>query len=147
MLPLTLDTLIPIRQVIRQERARHLRRIRRQSRRSENRDQYARIERTWQANQRRREALGETFEWLLAVVEYVDPMGYGLKGFGRPYLYENQVETIIPRLFEARSSVEARRIVWEEFIRWFGCEKDMRLDVFQHLGDAVWQVWQELGRQ
>jgi hypothetical protein len=47
-----------------------------------------------------------------------DPMGISSKE--NKGEYDPEVETIIPRLKEARSESDGHKIICEEFIRWFG---------------------------
>jgi hypothetical protein len=51
-----------------------------------------------------------------------DPIGLAALGAPKDE-YESEVSTIIPKLKDATSSDDVRRIVHREFLRWFGDEQ------------------------
>jgi hypothetical protein len=51
-----------------------------------------------------------------------DPLGLAASGAPEDE-YEPEVGTILPRLSDAKSPDDVRRIVHEEFLRWFGAEE------------------------
>jgi hypothetical protein len=55
--------------------------------------------------------------------------------------YEPEVETILPRLKEATSQRELRKIIHEEFVQWFS-----PLDVgsesrYENIASEIWAAW------
>ena len=66
-----------------------------------------------------------------------DPMG--LAAMGAPAdEYQPEAETITPRLAEAATDDDVRRILAEEFASWFGEEITPPLDSFVAPADEVW---------
>ena len=59
---------------------------------------------------------------LTALLYRHDPMGLAAAGCPEDE-YGPEVSTIIPRLKDAKSPEDVRRIVHEEFLRWFGGKK------------------------
>ena len=59
---------------------------------------------------------GELYEQILAILQRHDPIGIGYL----PDEYEPEVDTILLRLSEAHSLAALRRIIYEEFVWWFG---------------------------
>jgi hypothetical protein len=55
--------------------------------------------------------------------------------------YEPEVETILPRLREASSATELRRIIREEFIRWFGADEVGTEIEFEEIAQEVWSAY------
>jgi hypothetical protein len=62
-----------------------------------------------------RAAYGSLYDTVLEILQRHDPLGIGMM----PDEYEPEVDTILPRLNEAHSPADLRRIVHEEFIWWF----------------------------
>src|SRR4051812_34545920 len=62
-----------------------------------------------------KEQYGNLYDQVLEVLQRHDPMGIGLI----PDEYDLVVETVLPRLKEARTAGELRQIIYEEFIDWF----------------------------
>ena len=56
--------------------------------------------------------------------------------------YEPEVETILPRLKEASSATDLRRIIREEFIRWFGADEVGPESEFEEIAQEVWTAYQ-----
>jgi hypothetical protein len=74
------------------------------------------------------------------VVRKHDPIG--LIAMGAPEdEYEAEVGTIAPRLRTAQSAQETTRIVYEEFVHWFGEESTTGPESsYAALGEAIWQL-------
>ncbi len=51
--------------------------------------------------------------------------------------YEPEVGTILPRLRECRSAEDVRRVVYEEFVRWFGVSAGLP-EKYQTIALRVW---------
>jgi hypothetical protein len=72
-------------------------------------------------------------------IEQADPIG--LLAMGSPAdEYSCEVGTIVPRVSKASSLLEVRRIVHEEFVRWFGTEMAGAEDWYEPLAAQVWEA-------
>jgi hypothetical protein len=60
----------------------------------------------------------ELFEQVRRILTAADPIHIALEDVN-PDEYEPEVGTVLPRLKDARSSHDVRRILHEEFVRWF----------------------------
>lgn len=56
--------------------------------------------------------------------------------------YEPEVGTIIPRLKQAQSEDDVRRIFHEEFCRWFDAETAGPIETYGDIASKVWAEWQ-----
>src|SRR5688572_5981665 len=59
---------------------------------------------------------GELYEQILAILQRHDPIGIA----ELPGEYAPEVNTILLRLSEAHSVAALRRVIYEEFVWWFG---------------------------
>jgi hypothetical protein len=76
-----------------------------------------------------------------ALVE-ADPMG--LIDIGAPDdEYESEVSTILPRLREAADASDVRRIVHEEFVKWFYAGTAGPESRYEEAANVIWSAWQE----
>jgi hypothetical protein len=57
--------------------------------------------------------------------------------------YEPEVGTIIPRLKQARSEVDVRRIIHEEFCKWFDVKMAGPIEAYGGIASEVWAEWQQ----
>ena len=71
-----------------------------------------------------------------------DPIGISSKE--NRHKYDPEAETIIPRLKEAKSESDVRKIICEEFIRWFGAGAagDKAKGRYEEAAKEVWAGWQ-----
>jgi hypothetical protein len=68
-----------------------------------------------------------------------DPIGINLED--NTDEYDPEVGTILPRLSRCHSSADARKVVFEEFCKWFGPETagdEMRYDA---IAAELWLLW------
>ncbi len=74
------------------------------------------------------------------IVRQHDPVG--LIAMGAPAdEYESEVGTIAPRLRSAHDAQETTRIVYEEFLHWFGDESTSGPETaYVALGEAIWNA-------
>jgi len=56
--------------------------------------------------------------------------------------YDSEVETIIPRLKEAHSEDDVRRIIHEEFCQWFAPDDVGPIEKYSGIAAKVWAEWQ-----
>jgi hypothetical protein len=80
------------------------------------------------------------YDRLLAILFRHDPVGIN---FGtNTDEYDPEVQTILPRLSEAGSAEDLRRVVGEEFVRLFGIDYLSRDEpTFHRMVDEIWQAW------
>ena len=57
--------------------------------------------------------------------------------------YDPEAGTILPRLKECRNKEDVRKIVCEEFIRWFGSEIVGEESKYQIISEEIWKAWRE----
>lgn len=55
--------------------------------------------------------------------------------------YDPEVRTILPRLPACRSVEDARRVVHEEFVRWFDARIAGPAERYERVGERVWEAW------
>src|SRR5690348_6056830 len=65
---------------------------------------------------------GKLFQDVSAILYKLDPVGIGAHAGGPSDEYEAEAGTIIPRLKECKAAVDAQKVVFEEFVRWFGAD-------------------------
>ena len=90
----------------------------------------------------RRRALKKRFATLydevLAIITSHDPIGIA----DIPDEYEPEVDTILPRLEQAHSESELRRIIHAEFVQWFGAKVAGPEARYGKAAGEIWDVWQ-----
>lgn len=103
-----------------------------------------------QRNQADRAALraeyNELFEEMRRILTEADPIHIALEQVN-PDEYEPEVGTILPRLKEAHSVDDVRRIVHEEFAHWFWPEIAGPEDNYQQAAVEIWQAWKSYRSQ
>ncbi len=87
---------------------------------------------------------GSEFVGIVSQVEEIlfrhDPIGIGFAD--NTDEYRPEAETIVPRLREAKSVVDVRRVVHEEFLRWFAGESTAGPESrYALIADEVWLAW------
>jgi hypothetical protein len=106
-----------------------------------------------------RQERGEGFWEVLELISRADPEGLLAIG-APPDEYEPEARTIYPRLSEARPAQDVRRIVEEEFQRWFGTaygeHRAVSIDEAYHISNpdtdldalaaAIWRAWSRQSR-
>jgi hypothetical protein len=60
---------------------------------------------------------------------------------GRPTDHETETGTIWPRLRDCQSEDEVRRIIHEEFVRWFDAAIAGPEERYSTIASEVWQLW------
>ena len=88
----------------------------------------------------------QSYRKLYADIEEIlfrcDPMGISSKEHKAKY--DPEVETILPRLKEARSESDVHKIICEEFIRWFGAHTAGHKGncSYEEAAREIWAAWQ-----
>lgn len=83
---------------------------------------------------------GRLYDEVAAILFELDPIGIN---FGsNTDEYESETGTIIPRLHLCHCVADARKVIHEEFVRWFshvnvGAECD-----YQEAAERIWSAWQ-----
>lgn len=72
-------------------------------------------------------------------IREADPIG--LIQTGAPVdEYDPEVGTVLPRLRSATSSGEVRKILHEEFVRWFGQEVAGSEEIYDDAAENIWAI-------
>jgi len=82
----------------------------------------------------------ELFEEVREILTRHDPIKITVEDVN-PDEYEPEVGTILPRLSEARSAPEVRRIIYEEFERWFSSDVAGKENDYDGMAVEVWAAW------
>ena len=92
-----------------------------------------------QEEQRRlKKEFGNLYDDVLALLFRYDPIGINFED--NVDEYSPEVGTILPRLKECRGEDDVRRIVHEEFTRWFG--EAGTPEKYSDIGPEIWRLWQ-----
>jgi hypothetical protein len=92
---------------------------------------------------RLRAEYGQLFDSIASLLFQYDRIGIA---FENPNIdeYEPETGTILPRLRQCESTADVRRVVHEEFVRWFdGAETAGPEDRYSEIASAIWQLWQK----
>ncbi len=94
-----------------------------------------------ESRRRLRAEYRELFDSIAALLFRHDPMKINFEvNTGE---YENEAETIIPRLRSCHSADDVLQVVHEEFVRWFDCSRAGPPEHYKEIALAVWHLWQE----
>jgi hypothetical protein len=83
----------------------------------------------------------ELFDHVNEILFRHDPIGINYES--NTDEYEPEVGTILPRLREARSPDDLRRIVHQEFLKWFGDMADPE-ERYTLIAEEIWQVYRQI---
>ena len=81
---------------------------------------------------------GALFDATAALLFRHDPIGINFDT--NTDEYEPEVRTILPRLKDCRTEADVTRVVYEEFVHWFGDAGPM--ERYEQIGREFWQLWQ-----
>jgi hypothetical protein len=84
---------------------------------------------------------GKLFQDVSAILYKLDPIGIGARTGGPSDEYDAEAGTIIPRLKECKAAVDAQKVVFEEFVRWFGADTAGNYQSYVDEGAAIWDAW------
>ncbi len=82
---------------------------------------------------------GDLFDKISAMLFECDPMDINFET--NTDEYEPEVGTIIPRLPNCKSVADVRRVVHEEFVRWFSAVDTGPEDRYQEIAERIWALW------
>jgi hypothetical protein len=57
--------------------------------------------------------------------------------------YDPEAGTILPRLRACHSADDVRRVVHEEFVRWFSAENAGPEEHYGQIAAEIWDLWQK----
>ena len=57
--------------------------------------------------------------------------------------YEPETRTILPRLRTCHSADDVRRVVHEEFVRWFDADIAASQEHYTQIAFEIWELWQK----
>ncbi len=81
------------------------------------------------------------FQEVSAILFRLDPIGIGA-GTGSPSdEYDAEAGTIIPRLQTCQSASDVQKVVYEEFVRWFGDDTAGKYASYVEEGTQIWDAW------
>ena len=84
---------------------------------------------------------GELFDLTAALLFRHDPIGINFET--NTDEYEPEVGTILPRLRGCQSEEQVRRVVQEEFVRWFGADIAGRQEQYAQIAAELWQLYRK----
>ncbi len=90
---------------------------------------------------RLRNEYAELFDSTAALLFRHDPAGINFGG--NTDEYESEAGTILPRLRGCRSVEDVRRVVHEEFVRWFEADIAGPEERYTAIAAGIWQLWQK----
>ena len=79
------------------------------------------------------------FDETSALLFRFDPIGINFED--NTDEYDAEVGTILPRLSGCHSTLEVRKVVFEEFCRWFGPETAGDEIAYDAIADELWLLW------
>ena len=83
---------------------------------------------------------GRFFEEICALLFRHDPIGINFET--NEDEYEPEAGTILPRLRICRSVDDVRRVVHEEFVRWFDADTAGPQEHYARIAAEMWECWQ-----
>jgi hypothetical protein len=88
---------------------------------------------------RLRAEYGELFDSVAALLFRRDPISIGADAPTDEY--EPETGTILPRLRNCHSEEDARQVVYEEFVRWFGSDTAGPEESYREISSEIWRLW------
>lgn len=93
-----------------------------------------------QERRRQRAEYGRLFDSVAALLFRHDPIGIAFENENTDE-YEPETGTILPRLRSCQSASDVRRVVHEEFVRWFGAGNAGPEERYSEIASEIWQLW------
>ena len=95
---------------------------------------------SWKENRRRlKKEYGRLYSVVSEILFRNDPIGINFED--NTDEYEPEAETILPRLRECSSVQDVRRVVHEEFIRWFSSDQAGPEESYNAIAEEIWREW------
>lgn len=69
-----------------------------------------------------------------------DPMGINFED--NTDEYDPEAATILPRLRECHSAEDVRKIIHQEFCKWFGSTQAGPIELYTKASQDIWELWQ-----
>jgi hypothetical protein len=95
----------------------------------------------WGERRRLRNEYADLFDATADLLFRHDPAGINFED--NKDEYESEAGTILPRLRGCRSVEDARRVVHEEFVRWFDAGIAGPEERYAAIASEIWQLWQK----
>jgi hypothetical protein len=87
---------------------------------------------------------GKLSDAVAALLFQYDPVGINFEV--NPDEYETETRTILPRLRDCQSVDDVRRVIYEEFVRWFAGSAGSE-EHYAQVANEVWRLWLEFGSE
>ena len=84
---------------------------------------------------------GKLFDRIAELLFRRDPISIGADAPADEY--EPETGTILPRLRSCHSEDDARKVVYEEFVRWFDPNTAGPEESYGEVSSEIWQLWQQ----
>ena len=81
------------------------------------------------------------FDEISSILFVTDPIGINFES--NTDEYEAEAGTILPRLKNCDSVEDVRRVVHEEFVRWFSPHDAGPESHYQKLAEDIWKAWRQ----
>ncbi len=81
------------------------------------------------------------FDEVAALLFRHDPVGINFEN--NTDEYEPEVGTILPRLRSCRSADDVRRVIHEEFVRWFDASTAGPEEHYAKIANEIWERWKK----
>jgi hypothetical protein len=92
-----------------------------------------------EAQRRLKAEYGQLFDSVAALLFQRDPVGINFDE--NTDEYEPETGTILPRLRTCRSADDVRRVVHEEFVRWFDASTAGSQERYAQIAEEIWALW------
>jgi len=96
---------------------------------------------------RLKEEYKELFDELAALLFRHDPLGISFVGNAdvkdNADEYEPEAGTILPRLRSCQSADDVRKVVHQEFMRWFDAGNAGQEEHYAKIATEIWERWQK----
>jgi hypothetical protein len=85
------------------------------------------------------------FDEAAAILFELDPIGINFETNRDEY--EPEVETILPRLRTCQSREDARKVIHDEFTRWFDRDTAGPESRYELVAERIWAAWQRATKE
>jgi hypothetical protein len=88
-----------------------------------------------------KEEYGKLFDAVSEILFRHDPIGINFES--NTDKYDPEAGTILPRLKECQDVFEVRKVVFQEFIRWFDEDNVGSEEQYEEISQEIWSHWQK----